>query len=123
MSDFACDLLSVSAAEAERLRARRLGTDSLTATAERWRLLGDPVRLTLLDALAHTDSELCVCDLAWISERADNLVSHHLRALRAGGLVASRRDGKLALYAITDLGRQMVKAALTSTATTAGGAR
>ena len=112
MSDYTCDLLSVGAAEAERLRARRPETDRLTATAERWRLLGDPVRLTLLDALAHTDVELCVCDLAWISERADNLVSHHLRALRAGGLVTSRRDGKLALYAVTDLGRRMSGAAL-----------
>src|SRR5438876_2971391 len=27
--------------------------------------------------------ELCVCDLAWISERSQKLVSHHLRALRS----------------------------------------
>jgi DNA-binding transcriptional ArsR family regulator len=35
--------------------------------------------------LAATD-ELCVCDLARISGRADNLVSHHARALRTAGL-------------------------------------
>jgi benzylsuccinate CoA-transferase BbsF subunit len=30
-----------------------------------------------------------VCDLAWIVERAQNLVSHHLRALRAAGVRVS----------------------------------
>jgi DNA-binding transcriptional ArsR family regulator len=37
--------------------------------------------------------ELCVCDLAWVAERADNLVGHHLRVLRAAGLASSRREG------------------------------
>ena len=27
----------------------------------------------------------CVCDLAWVAERAENLVSHHVRALRSLG--------------------------------------
>jgi DNA-binding transcriptional ArsR family regulator len=54
--------------------------------------------------------ELCVCDLAWIVERAENLVSHHLRALRAAGLVDSRRDGKMVLYRLTDRGRLLLSA-------------
>ena len=55
--------------------------------------LADPTRLTLAAALLDAD-ELCVCDLAWIVERSQNLVSHHARALRANGLVRSRREGK-----------------------------
>ena len=33
--------------------------------------------------------ELCVCDLAWIAARAENLVGHHLRVLRDAGLATS----------------------------------
>lgn len=65
--------------------------------------------LTLATALAATD-ELCVCDLAWIAGRAENLVSHHLRALRTEGIVSSRRDGKMVLYAVTDSGRASLDA-------------
>ena len=63
-------------------------------------------------ALADTD-ELCVCDLAWVTGRAENLVSHHLRALRHAGLAGSRRDGKMVMYALTDAGRTMLTAVTT----------
>jgi DNA-binding transcriptional ArsR family regulator len=56
--------------------------------------LADPTRLAPAAALATAD-ELCVCDLAWVSGRAGNLVSHHVRALRTAGLAQSRRDGKM----------------------------
>jgi DNA-binding transcriptional ArsR family regulator len=64
--------------------------------------------LTIAAALRDTP-ELCVCDLAWIVERAQNLVSHHLRALRAAGLVDYRRDGKMALYSLTGEGRAVLE--------------
>jgi DNA-binding transcriptional ArsR family regulator len=60
-------------------------------------------------ALALRDGEeLCVCDLAWVVERNDNLVSHHARLLRTAGLVSSRRDGKMVLYSLTDAGRSLL---------------
>jgi ArsR family transcriptional regulator, lead/cadmium/zinc/bismuth-responsive transcriptional repressor len=82
--------------------------------AERARALSDPTRLTLAAALGATD-ELCVCDLAWVSERAENLVSHHLRALRAAGLVSSRREGKMVMYSLTAAGRSLLGAVLDRT--------
>ncbi len=56
--------------------------------------------------------ELCVCDLAWISGRAQNLVSHHLRALRAHGLVNFRRVGKLVMYSLAGAGLSRLSAVL-----------
>ena len=54
--------------------------------------------------------ELCVCDLSWIAERSQALVSHHLRSLRGAGLVRSRRDGKMVMYELTDEGSALLEA-------------
>ncbi len=104
-----CELLCLDLPKAEALRARRPSEALARELAERAKALADPTRLTVAAALAETD-ELCVCDLAWVAERAENLVSHHLRALRAAGLVASRREGKMVMYAITDAGRALLAA-------------
>jgi ArsR family transcriptional regulator, lead/cadmium/zinc/bismuth-responsive transcriptional repressor len=107
--DDRCDLLCLDLPKAEQLRAGRLSADVAGPLAERAKALGDPTRLTLAAALAATD-ELCVCDLAWVAERSENLVSHHLRALRNAGLVRSRRDGKMVMYAVTEAGRALLAA-------------
>jgi DNA-binding transcriptional ArsR family regulator len=103
-----CDLLCLDLAVAEELRGRRLGEEPARAASSRYQALGDPTRLNIALALGGA-AELCVCDLAWIVERAQNLVSHHLRALRAAGLVDYRRDGKMALYSLTDQGRALLE--------------
>ena len=70
-----------------------------------------PTRLTLACALAEAE-EFCVCDLSWIVERSQNLVSHHVRTLRSHGLVRSRREGKMVMYSLTTAGRDLVGAVL-----------
>ena len=111
MSDDRCDLLCLDLPTAERLRGRRLDAALAEAAAGKARALDDPTRLTLAAALLEAD-ELCVCDLAWIVERAQNLVSHHVRTMRAHGVVRSRRQGKMVMYALTDEGRLLVDAVL-----------
>jgi DNA-binding transcriptional ArsR family regulator len=100
-------LLCLDLAKAEALRAARPSEREARMLAERYRALGDPTRLMLAVAL-RDGGELCVCDLAWIAGRAENLVSHHLRALRAAGLADYRRDGKMALYSLTVRGRTLL---------------
>jgi ArsR family transcriptional regulator, lead/cadmium/zinc/bismuth-responsive transcriptional repressor len=111
MSDDRCDLLCLDAPHAEAIRRKLLNEDLAQEAAERAKSLSDPTRLTLAAALREGE-ELCVCDLAWISERAQNLVSHHLRVLRSHGLVRSRRDGKLVMYSLTGEGRSLLPAVL-----------
>jgi DNA-binding transcriptional ArsR family regulator len=109
MADDRCDLLCLDLPKAEGLRAGRLSDAAAREAAERAKALSDPTRLTIAAALAATD-ELCVCDLSWVAGRPENLVSHHLRVLRGAGLVSSRRQGKMVMYAATDAGRELLAA-------------
>lgn len=111
MRDERCDLLCIDAPRAEDIRRRLLGMQSAQEAAERARAVSDPTRLTLAAALLEGE-ELCVCDLAWISGRAQNLVSHHMRLLRSQGIVSSRRDGKLVMYSLTGDGALLLSAVI-----------
>lgn len=106
-----CELLCLDLEVAEGLRVGRLPVGDAERAAGRASALADPTRLMLAVALGEAE-ELCVCDLAWIAERSQNLVSHHLRALRAEGLVCSRREGKMVMYSLTDGGTALVEAVL-----------
>jgi DNA-binding transcriptional ArsR family regulator len=103
MADERCDVLCLDVPRAEELRRRRLDAQAAERAAGRARAFADQTRLTLAASLRE-GGELCVCDLAWISGRSQNLVSHHLRALRQEGLAESRRQGKIVFYSLTDAG-------------------
>lgn len=103
MNDERCDLICIDAPRAEGIREALPGDEAARGAADRARALSDPTRLVVAAALRE-GGELCVCDLAWISSRAQNLVSHHLRVLRLHGLVSSRRDGKMVMYSLTRTG-------------------
>jgi DNA-binding transcriptional ArsR family regulator len=118
VSDGRCDLLCLDLEKAERLRLERLDGELAIRLAAQAKALSDPTRLTVAAALAATD-ELCVCDLAWVTERAENLVSHHARTLRSLGLATSRREGKMVLYRLTETGRELLAAVLSSSETIA----
>lgn len=72
----------------------------LEQAVEVLRLLADPTRLAILAAL--DGAELPVRELANLVERPFPAVSQHLAKLRAGRLVASRRDGTTILYSQPD---------------------
>ncbi len=117
MSDEACDLLCLDLEKAEALRSARLDGTTADDFAERAAALSDPTRVML--ALALRDAgELCVCDLSWIVERPEKVVSHHVRKMRSAGILQSRRDGRMVMYALTDPGRILL-AALVPEAVTA----
>src|SRR6266511_1977405 len=111
MADDRCDVLCLDVPKAEALRQKRLPVAAAAAAAARARALADATRLRLATLLLDGD-ELCVCDLAWISGRTQNIVSHHLRALKQEGLATSRRDGKIVFYSLTDGGARLLERVL-----------
>lgn len=109
--DDTCDLLCLDLPHAEEIRAALPGLPAVEPAAAAARALGDPTRLTIATAL-YSGGELCVCDLSWVVDQAQNLASHHLRQLKVAGLVTSRRDGRLVMCALTARGRALVAAVL-----------
>src|SRR3954447_25917836 len=118
MSSDTCELLCLDLPRAEELRRARLDAGALAIAAAAAKALADPTRLTVAAAL-RDGGELCVCDLAWVCERSDKVVSHHVRQLRAAGLVRSRRDGKMVLYELPPGGDALLEAVLPAKATAA----
>ena len=64
-------------------------------------LLSDPTRLRLLHALSLS-GELCVCDLAFLTEASQSAISHQLSTLRSAGVVSRRKEGRTSFYALDD---------------------
>jgi ArsR family transcriptional regulator, lead/cadmium/zinc/bismuth-responsive transcriptional repressor len=111
MADDRCDPLCLDLPRAEDLRLGRPSRHVVEQAAGTAAALGDATRFEIAAAL-RSGGELCVCDLAWICERSQNLVSHHLRALRRAGLVSFRRDGKMVMYRLTETGCRLFDAVL-----------
>ena len=82
------------------VKERLLDDRSASALAETFKILGDPTRVRILDALAR--AEVPVCDLAGMLGLTQSAVSHQLRLLRSMRLVRSRRDGRHIYYVVDD---------------------
>ncbi len=68
--------------------------------AQRFRVIGDPTRIRMLDALRQ--EELSVGQLAELLETSQQNASKHLGTLLQAGIVSRRKVGTTALYAIAD---------------------
>jgi ArsR family transcriptional regulator len=66
--------------------------------AEVAKALGDPIRVQLVDVLRKHAGKVCVCELVPLFEVAQPTLSHHLKRLRAAGIVDSERRGLWAYY-------------------------
>ena len=79
-----------------------LGDHEVVASwARRFSLLADPGRLSLLVCI-RAAGPISVTDLAVASGMNDTTVSQALRLLRAAGVVAAERDGRVIRYSLAD---------------------
>ncbi len=70
--------------------------ETFRTLADIFKQIGDPSRVRIFWVLCH--SEECVTNLSAIVNMTSPAVSHHLRQLRSGGLITSRRMGKEVYY-------------------------
>lgn len=74
--------------------------DPYTTNADRFKLLGHPVRLQILDALRRNPE--CVCHLEAALGRPQPYISQQLRVLREAGVITDRKDGLNVYYHLVD---------------------
>lgn len=72
----------------------RLAQDDLVAL----QVVAEPNRARIVAILGH--GEHCVCDVGEMLGLSTALVSHHLRTLRASGLLRERRSGRWVFYSL-----------------------
>ena len=80
--------------------APAITAETVEALAETFRLLGDPTRVRIVDALST--GEFCVHEIAERVGISESAVSHQLRLMRAQRIVRGRREGRCVYYALDD---------------------
>ncbi|MDV6374052.1 ArsR/SmtB family transcription factor [Deinococcus arenicola] len=95
-----CEVNCVHPEAVAQARARLPHGEDVDTASAFLKLVADPTRLKLLSALSTC--ELCVCDLAAVIGLSESAVSHQLRLLRAGRVVAFRKVGRVAYYRLLD---------------------
>jgi ArsR family transcriptional regulator len=75
--------------------------DYIDRVAGRFKILGEPVRLELLNQL-NAEGEMTVSDLVEATDFQQANVSKHLRRMADEGIVSRRKDGVYVYYDIDD---------------------
>jgi DNA-binding transcriptional ArsR family regulator len=71
-------------------------------------LAGNEVRLKII-YLLEEEGELCPCDLADILSMSIPAVSQHLRKLKDGNIVETRKEGQTIYYSLTQENLKILK--------------
>lgn len=82
------------------MSSKRLGPDMLRAVAERFKVLAEPARLSVLNELRSGPRS--VSDLIDATALNQANLSKHLQVLHAHGFVSRRRDGLFTIYELAD---------------------
>lgn len=84
----------------EFVKKQILQDEKIFDLAELFKVFGDSTRMKILNALML--KELCVCDIAVITNSTPSAISHQLRVLKQAKLVKYRKEGKSVFYSLAD---------------------
>ena len=85
---------------AESLFDHMPAPDAFAGAADLFKLMSDRTRIRLFWILCHCEE--CLVDLGVMMDMSSPAISHHLKLLKACGLVDSRREGKEVYYRAAD---------------------
>lgn len=77
-----------------------VSTEVVQQVAEYFSVLGEPMRLRLLNLLR--DGEKCVQELVEATETSQANVSKHLKVMLQAGILSRRSEGTSAYYSVSD---------------------
>ena len=95
-----CDCEVIHEDIVNRVREKFPEEEMLYDLAELFKVFGDSTRIKILWAL--DESEMCVCDIAFLLNMTQSAISHQLRVLKQAHLVKYRKDGKIVFYSLDD---------------------
>ncbi len=83
-----------------KVKTSLLTDEKIFDLAELFKVFGDSTRMKIINSLMN--QELCVCDIALITNSTPSAISHQLRVLKQAKLVKYRKDGKSVIYSLDD---------------------
>jgi ArsR family transcriptional regulator len=87
----------------------RLSPDDAAHMAARFKALGHPVRVQIVDILSRYGGEVCVCDIERQFLLSQPTISHHLKVLREAGLVEAEQRGLWVYYHVLPRGVEALR--------------
>jgi DNA-binding transcriptional ArsR family regulator len=95
-----CEVISVNEEKVKEIKSKLLADETIFDLAELFKVFGDSTRMKIICALL--EEELCVCDIASITNSTPSAISHQLRVLKQAKLVKYRKEGKTVYYSLDD---------------------
>lgn len=95
-----CETTVIHEEVVETVKKQLPTEERIERLANFYKTFGDPTKVKILWALDI--SEMCVCDLAAITDVTKSAISHQLSFLKEMNLVKSRRAGKIVYYSLSD---------------------
>ena len=95
-----CEVLHVHEDKVKVVKEHMVDEEKIYDLADLFKVFGDFTRIKILCALF--EHEMCVCDIAQVTNMTQSAISHQLRILKQADLVNFRRDGKTIYYSLKD---------------------
>ncbi len=95
-----CEVHCIHPDQVKLAQEKMISDDTALDLAEIFKTLGDTTRVKIIYSLML--QELCVCDIAAVTNVSESAVSHHLRLMRNQKIVKFRREGKVLYYSLDD---------------------
>ncbi|MGN1337294.1 MAG: ArsR/SmtB family transcription factor [Candidatus Coprovivens sp.] len=77
-----------------------LDDDKIIDLAELFKIFGDSTRIKIINVLINR--ELCVNEIAELTNSTQSAISHQLRILKTAKLVKYRKEGQTIFYSLDD---------------------
>lgn len=84
----------------QKIKKNMLDEDKIIDLSELFKVFGDSTRMKIICALLQ--GELCVCDIANVTDMSVSAISHQLRILKQAKLVKYKKIGKIVYYSLDD---------------------
>ncbi len=99
-NNIVCQVNIIDEKKVKAVQKKILGDSLINELSETFKNLSDFTRLKILLALA--EEELCVCDIAALTDVSVSAISHQLRLLKNNRLVTYKKKGKMVYYSLDD---------------------